>query len=247
MKLDWRSRLANREEGESDAMTRVEERVVVGTRGKIGWSDGGSGDKRRPGNLVNCRLSSPGGGSDRNYDWRADRRAARQRGRKGKSELGNERTWPSGSALSRKPSRRSGPIKRRPPFLQLGRLYFIISNSFFNMAVQHWPLRSAFFSSRGSFSRRLWPRVPAFRWWRKIGWKLWGKMVFSSFFFFFFWREEEFSRYVGDEFYIAFSLWMFITPSNRCFRNIAGYVAGCIFVFIYQCPQINSTDFPAFL
>ena len=167
-------------------MTRVEERVVVGTRGKIGWSDGGSGDKRRPGNLVNCRLSSPGGGSDRNYDWRADRRAARQRGRKGKSELGNERTWPSGSALSRKPSRRSGPIKRRPPFLQLGRLYFIISNSFFNMAVQHWPLRSAFFSSRGSFSRRLWPRVPAFRWWRKIGWKLWGKMVFSSFFFFFF-------------------------------------------------------------
>ena len=71
-------------------------------------------------------------------------------------------------------------------------------------------------------------------------------MVFSSFFFFF-WREEEFSRYVGDEFYIAFSLWMFTTPSNRCFRNIAGYVAGCIFVFIYQCPQINSTDFPAFL
>lgn len=164
MKLDWRSRLANREEGESDAMTRVEERVVVGTRGKIGWSDGGSGDKRRPGNLVNCRLSSPGGGSDRNYDWRADRRAARQRGRKGKSELGNERTWPSGSALSRKPSRRSGPIKRPPPFLQLRRLYFIISNSFFNMAVQLWPLRSAFFSSRRSFSRRLQRRVPAFRW-----------------------------------------------------------------------------------
>lgn len=44
--------------------------------------------------------------------------AARQGGgRKGRSELGNERTWPSGSALSRKPSRRSGPIKRPPPFL----------------------------------------------------------------------------------------------------------------------------------
>lgn len=83
-----------------------------GTRGKIGRSDGGSGDKRRPGNHVNCRLSSPGGGSDRNYDWRGDGRE--QRDGEGGRELGNERTWPSGSALSRKPSRRSGPIKRPP-------------------------------------------------------------------------------------------------------------------------------------
>lgn len=62
--------------------------MVDGTRGKIGRSDGGSGDKRRPGNLVNCRLSSPGGGSDRNYDWRADRRGNETEREKGKERIG---------------------------------------------------------------------------------------------------------------------------------------------------------------
>lgn len=48
--------------------------------------------------------------------------------RKGKNELGNERTWPSGSALSRKPSRRSGPINCPPS--SATRLHFIISTHF---------------------------------------------------------------------------------------------------------------------
>lgn len=76
--------MSGEEEGE-----RGGERRGIGTRGKIGRSDGGSGDKRRPGNHVNCRLSSPGGGSDRNYDWRADGRGSETgRREKGKERIG---------------------------------------------------------------------------------------------------------------------------------------------------------------
>lgn len=72
--------------------------------------------------------------------------AARQGGGgKGRSELGNERTWPSGSALSRKPSRRSGPIKRPPPSPLPPRSRFIISTQFFNMAVVQPSRRPALF------------------------------------------------------------------------------------------------------
>ena len=101
------------------ARTRVEERSGGErrrrTRGKIGRSDRGPAETkgvraicwivgyRHPEvALIEIMIGGPMVG------------AARQRGRKGKSELGNERTWPSGSALSRKPSRRSGPIKRPP-------------------------------------------------------------------------------------------------------------------------------------
>lgn len=38
---------------------------------------------------MNCRLSSPGGGSDRNYDWRADGRGSETgRREKGKERIG---------------------------------------------------------------------------------------------------------------------------------------------------------------
>ena len=132
------------------ARTRVEERSGGErrrrTRGKIGRSDRGPAETkgvraicwivgyRHPEvALIEIMIGGPMVG------------AARQRGRKGKSELGNERTWPSGSALSRKPSRRSGPIKRPPslPPLSLSlsfslflrrphreRLHFIISTHF---------------------------------------------------------------------------------------------------------------------
>ena len=58
-------------------------------RRRNAWQDwpkrpGASGDKRRPGNQLNCRLSSPGGGSDRNYDWRADGRGSETEREKGK-------------------------------------------------------------------------------------------------------------------------------------------------------------------
>jgi hypothetical protein len=86
-------------------------------------------DKRWPGNLAIAGLSSPGGGSDRNYDWRIDaaRRKAEEREDRDARKKGsgiakrNERTWANGSTLSRKPSRRSGPIKRalRSPALGL--------------------------------------------------------------------------------------------------------------------------------
>jgi len=41
-------------------------------------------DKRRPSNLAIAGLSSPGGGSDRNYDWRID--AARRKGGEGEDD-----------------------------------------------------------------------------------------------------------------------------------------------------------------
>lgn len=76
--------------------------------------------------------------------------AARQGGgRKGRSELGNERTWPSGSALSRKPSRRSGPIKRPPPFLLCPPdrvLSFQLFNSIFQYGRPTEPSSRAFLS-----------------------------------------------------------------------------------------------------
>lgn len=79
-----------RTSGEEEREREWKRQHVAGTRGKIGRSDGGSGDKRRPGNHVNCRLSSPGGGSDRNYDWRADGRGSSGTGRreKGKERIG---------------------------------------------------------------------------------------------------------------------------------------------------------------
>lgn len=73
--------------------------------------------------------------------------AARQGGgRKGRSELGNERTWPSGSALSRKPSRRSGPIKRPPLSSSARQIAFYHFNSIFQYGRPTEPSSRAFLS-----------------------------------------------------------------------------------------------------
>jgi len=119
------------------------------------------GRQKASGQSSDCRLSSPGGDSDRNYDWRIDatvprvRREDRKTDRKKKGRPGivwNERTWASGSALSRKPSRRSGPIKRvlRTP----------TSDPFsFSSLATGWPFRLHFIISTNS---SIWLRQDAY-------------------------------------------------------------------------------------